>query len=68
MNSNDAMGGFGGNVIILGVDMCSSVHVDNKKKDILILGKGPTQGLGEHLLTVEKMYSINFTVLEKLAL
>ena len=68
MNSNDGMGGFGGNVIILGVDMCSSVHVDNKKKDILILGKGPTQGLGEHLLTVEKMYSINFTVLEKLAL
>ena len=41
--------------------MSSSVHVDNKKKDILILGKGPTQGLGEHLLTGEKMYSINFT-------
>ena len=31
------------------------------KKDILILGKGPTQGLGEHLLTAEKMYSINFS-------
>ena len=38
-----------------------SVHVDNKKKDILILGKGPTQGLGEHSLTIEKMHSINFT-------
>ena len=25
--------------------MSSSAHVDNKKKDILILGKGPTQGL-----------------------
>ena len=37
--------GFGQNVIIFGVDMSSSVHVDNKKKDILILGKGPTQGL-----------------------
>ena len=24
--------------------MRSSVHIDNKKKDILILGKGPTQG------------------------
>ena len=23
--------------------MSSSVHVDNKKKDILILGEGPTQ-------------------------
>ena len=41
--------------------MNSSVHVDNKKKDILILGKGSTQGL-EHTLTAEKMYSINFTV------
>ena len=41
--------------------MSSSGHVDNKKKDILILGKGPTKGL-EHTLTAEKMYSINFTV------
>ena len=32
--------------------------------DILILGKGPTQGL-EHTLTAEKMYSINFTVTKK---
>ena len=40
--------------------MSSSVHVDNKKKDILILGKGPPQGL-EHTLTAEKMYLINFT-------
>ena len=29
--------------------MSSSVHVDNKKKDILILGEGPTQRL-EHWL------------------
>ena len=36
--------------------MTSSVHVDNKKKDILIIGKGPTQGLGEHSLTAENMY------------
>ena len=41
--------------------MSSSVHIDNKKKDILILGRGPTQGL-EHTLTTEKMYSINFAV------
>ena len=54
-------GGFGQNVIISGVDMSSSSHVDNKKKDILILGKGPTQGL-KHTLAAEKMYSINFTV------
>ena len=41
--------------------MSSSAHIDNKKKDILILGKAPTQGL-EHTLTAEKMYCINFTV------
>ena len=52
-------GGFGQNVLIFGVDMSSSAHIDNKKKDILILGKEPTQGL-EHTLAAEKMYSINF--------
>ena len=31
-----------------------------RKKYILILGKGPTQGL-EQTLNAEKMYSINFT-------
>ena len=41
--------------------MSSSVHVDNKGKDILILGKGPTQELGENSLTAEKIYSVNFT-------
>ena len=54
------VGGFGSNVIIVGVDMSSSAHIDNKKKDILILGKGQTQGL-EHKLTAEIMSSINFT-------
>ena len=33
--------------------MSSSAHVDNKGKDILILGRGPTQGLGEHSLTAK---------------
>ena len=41
-----------------------SVHIDKKKKDRLVLGKGPTQRL-EHTLTAEKMYSINFTVTRK---
>ena len=40
--------GFGQNVIIFGVDMSFSGH-------ILILGKGPTQGL-EHTVTAEQMY------------
>ena len=58
-------GGFGQNVIIFRVDMSSSVHVDNKKKGILILGKESTQRLGEHLSTAEAMYSVNFTVKRK---
>ena len=54
-------GGLGQNVLIFGEDMSTSIHIDNKKKDILVLGRGPTQGL-ESTLTAEKMYSINFTV------
>ena len=46
----------GRNVIIFGVDMSLFSHTDNKKKDILILGKVPTQGL-QHTLTAEKLYS-----------
>ena len=57
-------GGFGQNVLIFGADMSSSIHIDNKKKDILVLGKGPTQGL-KHILTAEKSYSINFTATKK---
>ena len=53
-------GGYGQNVLIFGVDMSFSVHIDNNnKKDILVLGWDPIQGL-EHTLTAEKMYSINF--------
>ena len=51
---------FAQNVMIFGVDMSSSVHIDNKKKYILILGEGPTQGLDGTALTAEKEYSINF--------
>ena len=58
-------GGFGCNVIIFGVDMSSSVHVDNKKKNILIFGEGPRQVLDGTTLTAEKKYSINFTVTRK---
>ena len=53
--------GCGQSVLIFRVDMSFSSHINNKKKDILILGKGLTQGL-ENTLTAEEMYSINFTV------
>ena len=45
-------GGFAQNVIIFGLDISFSVHVE----------EGPTQGLSEHSLTAEKLYSVNFTV------
>ena len=37
--------------------MSSYVHVDNRKKDILILGEGPEEGLTDTALTAEKGYS-----------
>ena len=43
----------GRNVIIFGVDMSSSAKIDNKKKNFLILSKGPTQIL-EHTMSAEK--------------
>ena len=54
------VGSVGKNGIIFGADMSSSVHIDNKRKDTLMLGKGPTQRLN-HILTAETQYSINFT-------
>ena len=52
---------WGKNVIIFGVDMSSSMHTDNKNKDILILCNGPTQGLDDTTLAAEAEYSINFS-------
>ena len=49
----------GRNVIIFGLYMNSSAKIDNRKKDILIHGKGPTQGL-QQALSSEKVYSSNF--------
>ena len=47
-------------MLIFGADMSTSIHINNKGKDILVLARGPTQGL-----TAEKMYSINFTITKK---
>ena len=48
------------NVIISGLNLSSSPDNDNKKKDLLILDKGPTQGL-EHTMTAQKMNPIYFS-------
>ena len=62
-------GRFGKNPIIVGDYMRSSVHVDNKTKDILTLDKRPRQGLDDITLqgykdtawTAEPKYIINIT-------
>ena len=57
--------GFGKNVIIFVVNMTSSAHAENKKKDILTHGKGPTQGLNDTTLTAKTERSTNFTQKQK---
>ena len=56
---------YGENVIIE-ANMSSSVHIDNKGKDILILGEGSTQGLDDTTLTAQAKTPINFTPSEKI--
>ena len=48
-------------VIIFEADMSLTVHIDNKDKDILILGEEPTQGLDDTTLTSDARYPIKFT-------
>ena len=54
-------GSIGENFIIFGVDMSSSVHIDNAGKAILVFRKGPTPGLDDTMLKAEAQYSINFS-------
>ena len=51
----------GKRVIIFGDDMISSVHIDNKKKDNLVIGEGLTRGLHDTTLTAAVKYPVNFT-------
>ena len=47
-------------IIIFGAEVNSSVDIDNKGKDIVILGDGPTQR-SDDTLTAEAIYFINYT-------
>ena len=51
----------GRNCIIFGADMSSSLHVNNKKINILVLGKDFVQGINGTTIYAAKLYSINFT-------
>ena len=54
-------GSMGKNVIVFRADMSSSMHIDNKGKNILTLSEGPRQGLDDTALTAEAKYSIIFS-------
>ena len=41
--------------------MSSSVHANNRTKNVLVLGKDFVQGLDNITIYAEKFYSINFT-------
>ena len=53
------------NVIIFGVDNSSSVHIDNRNKNNLVLGEESTKVLEGAIITAEAKYLINFTESEK---
>ena len=52
--------GFGQNVIIFEADMSSPVHVINKTRNILVLGKDFMQGLDHTTISAEKLYFNQF--------
>ena len=54
--------GYGGNVIIFGIDLSSSTHSNNKTESILVLGKDFIQEIDSTTIYGEKMYSTDFTV------
>ena len=55
----------GRNVLIFGVHESSLVHKNNKANNIFIISDGFVQGINDTTLYVEKLYSQNFTAVNK---
>ena len=51
----------GKNIVIFGLDNSLSVHVDNRKKNILVLGERPPDGLDDTTITAEAKCSVNIS-------
>ena len=49
------------NFIIFDVDNTSSAHTDNRKKNTLVIGEGPADGLEDTAITVEAKYLVNIS-------
>ena len=56
---------YGKNAIIFAAGLSSSVHINNRADNILVLGKAFIQGINGTKIYAEKMYSTNFTVTNK---
>ena len=55
----------GRNVLIVGVHKNSLVHANNKANNIYVMGDFIVQGINDTTLYAEKLYSQNFTAVEK---
>ena len=55
----------GRNVLIFGVHENSVIHLNNKANNIFIMGDGIVQGINDTTLYAEKIYSQNFTAVNK---
>ena len=55
----------GRNALIFGVHESSLVHKNNKENNIFIMGDGFVQGINDTTLYAEKIYSQNFTAVNK---
>ena len=49
------------NVIVFGVDNCSSSHAENRENNFLVLGEGPTLRINGRFGSSEKRFSIDFS-------
>ena len=54
--------------IVFGTGVNTFVHINNKKKDIFVLGKIPTNGSDDVAMTEDKECSTNFTEQQKKSL
>ena len=53
---------------IFGVDNSSLAHTDDRKKDILVLGERPADGLDDTTIAANAKYSFNITKSKKIFL
>ena len=49
------------NFIVFGIDNSVSSHADNRKNNVLVLGKGPIFGINGSFISPKKNLSINFS-------